>query len=259
MNTRSTAMLSRRNRSVWYISAALGVAAAGVGCGLAMRFLLDRSVDSRPDGELAASKDKLAGVSNNTLRGLQKAACGISLAQIPPEIQVDSTESDYDPTKLLRLGAQASEIFAAEFRNEKWASAMEVGVGGLMQRDLETMIPEAKQFSVECRSRSCLLSWASMGKMADERVWTAIDLAIMFPSLLWQRNGPEGRAGMHLFFRPIKDFPVEEQAAAAKAFDVTDAERYVAVFAARRQRIYASLRTGSRKVPPILQGIRLPH
>jgi hypothetical protein len=71
-------------------------------------------------------------------------------------LQVDSAAPDYDPLALLRAGAGPFDVWAAERRDERWATAVEGRLRARLEADLPTMLGEAvERQEVSGRSACC--------------------------------------------------------------------------------------------------------
>jgi hypothetical protein len=183
----------------------------------------------------------------------------ITPAEVSPSIQTNPAAADYDPVKLLMVGVSGQALFEGETRNPTWAPAMEKAVGAPLLRDLQTMIPELQKGRLQCRSRTCELSWTSLGPERDRAVYLATLLTRVAPEVHWaKRGGPE--VGAYLVFRPSSSFGDDERAAASY-FDVSDPEKFAQRFAERRRETYAAAREGRLRLNPHLerQHIQLPQ
>jgi hypothetical protein len=86
----------------------------------------------------------------------------VRLVDEEAEVETDSLKPRYDPVLLRTLGVSHAQIFESEERNPKWGPGMESGAGSLLMSDLASMFPELRDLRMECRSRSCFLTWHSL-------------------------------------------------------------------------------------------------
>jgi hypothetical protein len=204
------------------------------------------------------SRPKMASVApaSPSARPLPKAACGVALAEVPPEIVKDSRSAAYDPQPLVRIGVSGREIFNSEVRNDRWAGAMERSVGGSLLGDLARLVPAAKDVSIECRTWTCLISWAASDVAHDNLVRQALRLGAVSPSSQ-MAAAENGRSGMLLFFSP-PDRLKEQYGDRFSDFDTSNPERYSDVYEARRRELFSQIRSGSRTLPKGLDLANLP-
>jgi hypothetical protein len=220
---------------------------AGGGVGLLLRS--QRSPEAQ--GALSA-RNRTTAVTTKVAAPL----CGRPLSTVPSEVQTEPTATDYDPARIMRLGVEGAELFKHEPRNERWASGMEAKIGSRLTSDLAVLTPAAKEVRMECRSRTCLVTWASLDREGNRRVREALDLGSLAPSekIL---EAKDGRSGMFLFFPPA-DHLKQDFGEHFADFDASDPDRFAATYEARRKELYSGYRSGARKLPALLATASLP-
>ncbi len=75
----------------------------------------------------------------------------------PRPADAATVAADYDPTALVRKGAEPVEVFLREPRTQVWANTVESVVGGRMRQDLKLIVPEARGLAIACHTLSCLV------------------------------------------------------------------------------------------------------
>jgi hypothetical protein len=174
-------------------------------------------------------------------------------------VETDPLNPRYDPVLLRILGVPYAQIFESEVRNPQWAPGMESGAGSQLMSDLTAMFPELTDLRMECRSRTCFLTWKSVGADIDRRVYTASRVTHFSPGASnLELQG--ARAGVYMSFRPVENFPVEQQAHGVRdLWDVSDPARFAETFARKRAKTYARLRSGERPLPSPIKGMKVPE
>jgi hypothetical protein len=157
----------------------------------------------------------------------------------------------------MQLGADVAELFAREPRAEAWASGMEAGALADALADVRMIVPNLKASHVECRSRICLLSWASLGQALDEKVHHAVIAVRVAPSLK-RTTVDDETAGIYLIYRPRGGFAVDEGGLADR-FDASDPARFREKHREVSRSFFEAVRTGKARLPPTLADVRLPE
>jgi hypothetical protein len=134
--------------------------ALGVGVGLFFATTFDGGHQLAPDGTIRDSKGSHVALSGNTSAS---ASVDPQPAASPPRfltkqavpVQNDPTQPDYDPVQLSAVGHSFQDIFKAEPRNRRWASAIEHILDSRLAGDLPVFSGEAKIAGIECHTSSC--------------------------------------------------------------------------------------------------------
>ena len=184
------------------------------------------------------------------------ASCDVPVFTTGHDVETDSTKPSYDPAALLYLGTDVQEIFRKERRNEHWASTLESSMGHQMLADVAVMVPQIRDAQVECRSRSCKVTWATGAAEDDQRIEHALALgAPASQASRFQESG--GRSGIMYLYRPLA-FLKTQYGEGASHFDATDPEAYAKAYRERRAMLLSQIHAGTRKLPPIMANAPLP-
>ncbi len=241
---------SWRSTSAWLVLAAITGTAGGM---LARRLTSDRSEVLPRSAPLAAGS--ATGPQTGGLHGPIRD-CGPRLAELPADMEKDPVKPGYDPRVLMRLGASASELFDREPRNGPWASAMETGALADGLADLLVLVPEARDLKVECRTRTCLVTWPTLGGDLDRKVNAAL-AAIRVASTL-KTTSVDGKPSVYLVYPPKEGYAVEERRLADK-YDVSDPASFQHQNRAARRSFFAKVRSGQAQLSKTLGKVNLPE
>jgi hypothetical protein len=139
------------------------------------------------------------------------AAVGAKCAtkMLPPKFVVrsepytDPSKLQYDQVRLMDEGVKASDIFAAEPRNEAWAAPLEKEMGGWLKGMLQDRFPNLKDFSFECRSRSCRLMHKTTSNAEHQAARDAVEDYNPAAAMSYQSH-PGNVEEAYLFWTPPK-------------------------------------------------------
>jgi hypothetical protein len=102
--------------------------------------------------------------SSQTEDGEGKIRTGTSRAALPPRLvtsqagtlSTNPLDTSYDAARLATAGVKsAKEIFRDEPRDASWAPRMETAISQSVSTDLKTLVPTARDLTIECRTQSC--------------------------------------------------------------------------------------------------------
>ena len=139
-------------------------------------------------------------------------------AAASPPVQNDPRAPDYDPVRLVQIGAPLQEILAAEPRLEAWAKPREAFLQRQVTGDLASLVPEGKLESVTCRTSTCTLTALVPAEKLNAGMF-ALQLSQLGDLIsTGSRMLPDGMAAveLHALFspgsRPERDYQRDYQA-----------------------------------------------
>lgn len=157
-------------------------------------------------------------------------------------MKLDLSSPGYNPRRLQKAGYSAAEIFEDEPRNERWASAVESQVGGQVSSDLQKLVPGAQEVTMECRSRSCRMTYV-VPSIEDMRAGRAF-LRLLGPGPVRNYSGGRGPTQESLYIL----FSSKEDAEESDFDSAAIIERYKD----KRRKILNGIRSKSIEIPPEL-------
>jgi hypothetical protein len=243
--------LAKASRFPAIVSLASAAAIGGL-AGLAARSVQDRSANRTAVTSANAATQPKAAVQTRAAE-----SCVPRFGDLPVDVQKDPGRADYDPRRLMQLGASAAEIYSREPRNEGWATGMEKGALADGLADLRVLVPELTGIRVECRTRACLVSWPSLGRETDKKVMSGIRTIRIAPTLK-PTMVDASTSGVYLLYRGEGGFARDEEVL-AKRYDATDPARFRLTNGARRRSYFEDVRAGKQTLPPELANAQLPQ
>ena len=149
-------MNERSRPGVWWISAAVLGAAAGVVVAFAVWGRHDPKAEPHTVyGPPVASRQSVA---IPAIRPGPAPSGAFASAPATPNIVTDPSSKDYDPIPLMRI-IGASSLYSQEPRSDPWASGVEMRLLPLVSDDLQTIGAAVANLKVDCKTTTCQFSW----------------------------------------------------------------------------------------------------
>lgn len=140
--------------------------------------------------------------------------------------------ADYDPTALVRGGAEALQVYLEEPRHPKWAPAVEKVIGDQLRRDITKVVPETRSVGMGCRTLSCLIIIDVPKEKLELATATAL-LVTLGPITVNLGLSPEGRAQVLFMTEPR----------------MADADTFTSWYQRTRRKMLDAIRSGSQPNP----------